>query len=89
MIQCRANQKRDVSGLIRVDKKFRTYRPDDQKEEYHKRPRIEAVLPLSEDIVQSNRQQSERLRQRSFIRALQHPLLGSELRSSREHGEIR
>jgi len=38
-----ANQKRDVEGLLRVDKKFRTYGPDDQKREYHKRPHIEAV----------------------------------------------
>jgi transposase len=38
-----ANQKRDVKGLLRVDKKFRTYGPEDQKKEYHKRPRIEAV----------------------------------------------
>jgi hypothetical protein len=38
-----ANQKRDVKGLLRVDKKFRTYGPEDQKLEYHKRPHIEAV----------------------------------------------
>jgi hypothetical protein len=38
-----ANQKRDVKGLLRVDKKFRTYGPEDQKNEYHKRPHIEAV----------------------------------------------
>jgi transposase len=38
-----ANQKRDVKGLLRVDKKFRTYGPDNQKKEYHKRPHIEAV----------------------------------------------
>jgi hypothetical protein len=38
-----ANQKRDVKGLLRVDKKFRTYGPEDQRREYHKRPRIEAV----------------------------------------------
>ena len=38
-----ANQKRDVKGLLRVDRKFRTYGPDDQKSEYHKRPHIEAV----------------------------------------------
>jgi len=38
-----ANQKCDVKGLLRVDKKFRTYGPDDQKSEYHKRPHIEAV----------------------------------------------
>jgi transposase len=38
-----ANQKREVKDLLRVDKKFRTYGPDDLKKEYHKRPRIEAV----------------------------------------------
>jgi transposase len=43
VIPYRANQKCDVRGLLRVDKKFRTYGPDDQKEEYHKRPHIEAV----------------------------------------------
>ena len=43
VIPYRANQKRDVKGLLRVDKKFRTYGPDDQKKEYHKRPHVEAV----------------------------------------------
>jgi len=43
VIPYRANQKRDVKGLLRVDRKFRTYGPEDQKREYHKRPRIEAV----------------------------------------------
>jgi hypothetical protein len=38
-----ANQKRGVKGLLRVDKKFRTYGPEEQKKEYHKRPHIEAV----------------------------------------------
>jgi transposase len=38
-----ANQKRGVNDLLRVDKKFRTYGPEDQKNEYHKRPHIEAV----------------------------------------------
>jgi transposase len=38
-----SNQKRGVRDILRVDKKFRTYGPDDQKNEYHKRPRIEAV----------------------------------------------
>jgi transposase len=37
------NQKRDVKGLLRVDKKFRTYGPEDQTKQYHKRPHIEAV----------------------------------------------
>jgi hypothetical protein len=43
VIPYRANQKRDVEGLLRVDRKFRTYGPDDQKREYHKRPHIKAV----------------------------------------------
>ena len=43
VIPYRANQKRDVKGLLRVDRKFRTYGPEDQKREYHKRPHIEAV----------------------------------------------
>lgn len=43
VIPYRANQKRGVEGLLRVDRKFRTYGPQDQKNEYHKRPRIEAV----------------------------------------------
>jgi len=38
-----SNQKRDVKCLLRVDKKFRTYGPEDQTNEYHKRPHIEAV----------------------------------------------
>lgn len=38
-----ANQKRGVKDILRVDKKFRTYGPEDQKKEYHKRPPIEAV----------------------------------------------
>jgi hypothetical protein len=43
VIPYRANQKRNVEGLLRVDKKFRTYEPQDQKKEYHKRPHVEAV----------------------------------------------
>ncbi|MGA2681693.1 MAG: transposase [Candidatus Bathyarchaeia archaeon] len=43
VIPYRSNQKRNVNGLLRVDKKFRTYGPEEQKMEYHKRPRIEAV----------------------------------------------
>jgi hypothetical protein len=31
VIPYRANQKRDVKGLLRVDKKFRTYGPEEQK----------------------------------------------------------
>ena len=39
-----ANQKRNVKGLLRVDKRFRTYGPESQRTEYHKRPRIETVF---------------------------------------------
>jgi transposase len=38
-----ANQKCRVKDVLRVDKKFRTYGPEDQKRMYHKRPPIEAV----------------------------------------------
>jgi hypothetical protein len=38
-----ANQKRGVKNILRIDKKFSTYGPEDQKREYHKRPPIEAV----------------------------------------------
>ena len=38
-----ANQKRDVKGLLRVDRKFRTYGPEDEKRKYHKKPSIEAA----------------------------------------------
>jgi transposase len=38
-----ANHMKGVVGLLRVDKKFRTYGSEDQKKEYHKRPPIEAV----------------------------------------------
>ena len=43
VISYRANQKRNVEGLLRVDKKFRAYGPEEQKKEYHKRPHVEAV----------------------------------------------
>ena len=43
VIPYRSNQKRDVKGLLRVDKKFRTYGPENQRKNYHKRPHIEAV----------------------------------------------
>jgi len=38
-----SNQKRRVKGILRVDKKFRTYGPDKIRKEYHKRPLVEAV----------------------------------------------
>jgi hypothetical protein len=38
-----SNQKRGAKGLLRVDKKFRTHGPEEQRREYHKRPHIEAV----------------------------------------------
>ena len=38
------NQKRGVKGLLRVDKKFRTYGPEDQKKKYRKRPIVEAAF---------------------------------------------
>ncbi len=38
-----ANQRKGVADVLRVDKKFRTFGPEDQRKEYHKRPPIEAV----------------------------------------------
>ena len=38
-----ANQKRGVENLLRVDKKFRTYGPEELRKEYRKRPSIESV----------------------------------------------
>jgi hypothetical protein len=38
-----SNQKPGAKDVLRVDKKFRTHGPGDQKMEYHKRPPIEAV----------------------------------------------
>jgi hypothetical protein len=38
-----SNQKRGVKGILRVDKKFRSYGPDKLRKEYHKRPLVEAV----------------------------------------------
>ena len=38
-----ANHMKGVEGLLRVDRKLRTYGSDEQKMEYHKRPAIEAV----------------------------------------------
>lgn len=39
-----SNQKSSVKGILRVDKKFRTHGPEDQKRKYHKRPAIEAAF---------------------------------------------
>ena len=39
-----ANQKRNVKGLLRVDRKFRTYGSEDQRRKYRKRPIVEAVF---------------------------------------------
>jgi transposase len=38
-----SNQKRNIKGLLRVDKKFRTHGPEDQKRKYNKRSAVEAV----------------------------------------------
>jgi hypothetical protein len=38
-----ANHWKGVEGLLRVDRKFRTYGSEEDKTEYHKRPPIEAV----------------------------------------------
>lgn len=41
-----ANQKRDIKGLLRVDKKFRIHGPEGEKRKYHKRSAVEAVYSL-------------------------------------------
>jgi hypothetical protein len=51
-----SNQKRGVRDILRVDKKFRTYGPDVQKNEYHKRPHIEAVYSLAINKVRGLKQ---------------------------------
>ena len=38
-----ANQKRGFKEVLRVDKKFRSFGPEEDRQEYHKRPTIEAV----------------------------------------------
>jgi hypothetical protein len=38
-----ANHMKGVAGLLRVDRKFRTYGPEEQRLEYHKRSLIEAL----------------------------------------------
>jgi hypothetical protein len=35
VIPYRSNQKRNVEDLLKVDKKFRAYEPEDQKKQYH------------------------------------------------------
>jgi len=87
VIPYRASQKSDIKGLLRVDKKFRTYGPEARKGST-KKTTHRAARQLPEDKVQSKGQQGKRLRQRSFARAPQHSLLGSEPRGSRKHGKI-
>ena len=43
VIPYQSNQKPGVRDVLRVDKKFRAYGPEDEKKEYRKRPQIEAV----------------------------------------------
>jgi hypothetical protein len=37
------NQQKGVEGVLRVDKKFRSYGSENQKRQYHERPTVEAV----------------------------------------------
>jgi hypothetical protein len=46
-----ANHRKGVEGLLRVDRKFKTYGSVEDKAEYHKRPLIEAVSQFFEDAV--------------------------------------
>jgi hypothetical protein len=38
-----SHQNKGVEGILRVEKKFRTYESENQKRQYHKRPAVEAV----------------------------------------------
>ena len=89
VIPYRANQKRDVKGLLRVDKKFRAYGPEDQKREYHKRPHIEAVYSFLKTQYSMAANKVRGLKKRRFLRALQPTVPGSEQRSSRKHQTTR
>jgi transposase len=41
-----ANKRRGVKGILRVDKRFRTYGPEDPKRKYRKRTAVEAAYSL-------------------------------------------
>ena len=41
-----ANQKRGIKGILRVDKRFRTHGPEDQKRKFRKRSAVEAAFSL-------------------------------------------
>jgi len=61
----RANQKRGVKDVLWVDKKFRTYGPEDHKEEYHK------TSNRSYARVQHSSKQSQRLEASCILRLVQ------------------
>jgi hypothetical protein len=84
-----ANQKRGVMGLLRVDKKFRTYGPEDQKREYHKRPHIKAVYSFLKTQYSLAISKVRGAKKRGFLCALQPVVLGSEQRSGRKHQKTR
>ena len=89
VIPYRANQKRDIKGLLRVDKKFRAYGPEDQIREYHKRPHIEAVYSFLKTQYSLTINKVRGIKKRRFLRAIQHSMPGFEQRSSREPRKTR
>ena len=72
-----------------MDKKFRTYGPEDQKKEYHKRPPIEAVNSFLKTQYSMAINKVRGLGNVACLRAVQHTMLGSEQRSSRKHWKTR
>ena len=76
-----ANQKRGVRDILRVDKKFRTYGPEDQKREYHKRPQAVYSFLKTQYSLANNKVRGIR----RLVRPLQPAMLSSEQRSSRKH----
>jgi len=87
VIPYRLNQKRDVEGLLRVDRKFRAYGPEDQKKEYHKRPHVEAVFSFLKTQYSLGIIKVRGLKQVASY-ALQRTLPCSEQRSSSKHWKI-
>jgi transposase len=65
-----ANQKRGVENLLRVDKKFRTYGPENQKMEYHKRPHTEAVYSFLKTQYSMATNKVRGLKKCCFLRTL-------------------
>jgi transposase len=79
-----SNQKRGVKGILRVDKKFRTYGPDELRKEYHKRPSVEAVYSFLKTQY-SMATNKVRLNKCCLLHSLQHTLLNLKQGSSSKY----